>query len=195
LENTQLQQVVEKIDQINDQDPNRDNDPELGTQASTKLYGMRMSAMLQSFYPQASDLVRIAARAQHIKRWEYPRSDYPQGRKGYMQWRTHLYEVHARITSELMQQCGYSKPQCAHVEKMLKKRGLKKDPDVQTLEDIICLVFIRYYLSSFMQQHEEEKIIDIIRKTAAKMSPYALACTQKLDLAQEVTEVLGKALG
>jgi len=137
------------------------------------LYSHRMSEMLERYKPMADDVAKLAIRGQHIQRWKSPRSDYPMNRKGYHQWRTALYTFHADSVAELMAKVGYDDESLERVKKAVGKKALKKNPDTQLLEDVAGLVFIEHYMLAFAEKHpeyDEEKWIDIIRKTWRKMS-------------------------
>ncbi|MEM7437254.1 MAG: DUF4202 domain-containing protein, partial [Myxococcota bacterium] len=154
---SRLQEAIRKIDEANAEDPTMEDVN--GTAYPKELvYGQRMSAWLDRFAPDAPEVVRLAARAQHIRRWEVPRDSYPEGRAGYLKWRTDLYKRHGDIVGEIMREVGYDDPTIERVKTLLRKRGLKTDPDVQLLEDVICLVFLRYYFHDFAKQHMEEKL-------------------------------------
>ncbi len=188
-----LNQLLAAIDTANLQDPNQE--PVDGKLLAKEwIYGQRMSQQLASFYPQASDLLQIACRAQHICRWKIPRSDYPMDKAGYKKWRTELGKFHGEYTGELMQAQGYTADDIERVKDLLLKRGLKRDEEVQVLEDVVCLVFIEFYLADFASKHEEDKLIDIIRKTWNKMSTQGHEAALKLPLSAEMLALVGKAL-
>ncbi|WP_317932046.1 DUF4202 domain-containing protein [Halioxenophilus sp. WMMB6] len=190
---TRLSATLAAIDQVNTQDPNQE-------QANGKswpkelLYSQRMSDSLAAHFPEAPELLTIAARAQHIGRWQIPRSDYPKTKPGYKQWRTELGKMHAEKTAELMAAEGYSEEDQARVKQLLTKRQLKSDELVQTLEDVICLVFLQYYLDDFANQHEHSKLIDIIQKTWHKMSAAGHAHALKLPLSEASLALVQEAL-
>lgn len=188
-----LEQVLQAIDNCNEQDPNKvsHNGAEI---AKELLYSQRMSTTLANFAADASEHLRIAARAQHIQRWTLPRSDYPMDRAGYKQWRTTLGKIHADTTAALMAAAGYAQADQDRVRFLLQKKSLKTDPEVQTLEDVICLVFIEHYLSEFAAKHEEAKLLDIIRKTWLKMSDAGHAAALQLPLSPALLALVGKAL-
>lgn len=158
------------------------------------LYGRRMSAWLGRVAPSAPEAVKLAARAQHIRRWEVPRDTYPEGRAGYLKWRTDLYKRHAEIAAGILRDVGYDGETVGRVRTLLRKRGLKTDPDVQLMEDVICLVFLEHYFHDFAQKHEEEKLISIVQKTWKKMSEKAHGAALELDYAPEDLAVIRKAL-
>jgi hypothetical protein len=183
------------IDEANRQDPNLEP---LGDTLIAKelLYSQRMTQALLAFAPEASWPLQLAARAQHIERWTSPRSSYPDGRTGYKQWRSELLLYHARRTGELMAQAGAGADDVARVQYLIQKRSMSRDAETQCLEDVICLVFIEYYLADFAVKsgYDEAKLIDIIQKTWVKMSPQGQAAALLLPLAPEVGAVIGKAL-
>lgn len=159
------------FDAANGEDPNQDEG-----QPKELLYSQRMSEMLHRYVPAADEVVQLAVRAQHIRRWSVPRSDYPMTKEGYFQWRTGLYRMHAELAGDLMAQAGYDEASIARVQMAIAKRRLKSNPDSQLLEDIAGLVFIEHYMVGFVASkpdYDEEKWIDIIRKTWQKMSDNA----------------------
>jgi hypothetical protein len=121
----------------------------------------------------ADDTMKLAIRAQHVRRWTSPRDAYPEGRDGYLQWRKDLYKFHADTAASLLAQAGYGEEAIERVKKAVGKRALKKNVDTQLLEDVTALVFIEHYMLDFAAKHpeyDEEKWRGIIRKTWEKMS-------------------------
>lgn len=190
---TPLQQVFNQADELNKLDPNQIlfEGQEV---AKEWLYSQRMQAQLKSFLPDASALLQIAAYCQHIERWKIARSDYPMDRSGYKRWRTELGKFHADTTASLMKPAGYDDASIERVQYLLQKKGLKRDPETQALEDVICLVFIDHYLEDFATAHSKEKLIDIIRKTWNKMSEQGHAAALKLDIPPPLGELISEAL-
>lgn len=179
-----LDAAFARIDEANAQDPNLER---LDGQDFPKelLYGRRMSATLATFAPDADDAVKLAARAQHVQRWKIPRSDFPMDRKGYLAWRQKLYGMHAELAGEILREVGYDDATITRVGTLLRKKGLKTDPDVQLLEDVICLVFLEHYFAEFSVKHDDAKVIDILRKTWAKMSPRGHEAALALPMGEE----------
>lgn len=177
-----LDTTLQALDAINRLDPNTETDLNDEPWPKELLYAERMSLELSRFAPQANIELKIAARAQHIERWIIPRSDYPMNRAGYQRWRITLGEHHAKRACELMRAHGFSEESCERVAAMLQKKQLKQNPDVQTLEDVACLVFIRHYLEKFATQHSDEKLIRIIGKTWNKMSQAGQSAALQIDL-------------
>ncbi|REE02142.1 DUF4202 domain-containing protein [Marinoscillum furvescens] len=190
---TAFQKVIDAIDTINGQDPNQE---EVNGQAYPKelLYSQRMTDKLLEFEPEASELLQIAARGQHIKRWSIPRESYSMDRKGYLKWRTVLKMKHGEIVGDLMTCTHYPKEDIQHVKDLLMKKNLNKDPEAQTLEDVICLVFLEHYIDDFAAEHTDEKMISILQKTWGKMSEKGHEAALKLPLSEKVKELVGKAL-
>lgn len=139
------------------------------------LYGQRMSAELAGLYPAASEALQIACRGQHIERWHLPRGDYPEGREGYLTWRRDQARRHAARVGEIMQAAGYGPDEIAAAGRMLRKEGIKRDPEVQALEDVACFTFLRWYAGDFLATQDEGAIDRIVERTARKMSAMARA--------------------
>jgi len=164
-----LDDVLAAIDAANAADPTPERDG-AGEQPAALLYGQRMSAELARVCPEASDNLKIAARGQHIERWKMPRSSYPEGKAGYLAWRKAQGAYHGQRVAGLMVEAGYAEEDCGRVERMLRKEGLKRDAEVQMLEDVICLVFLRWYFADFASGRDPQQIFGIVAKTARKMS-------------------------
>jgi hypothetical protein len=188
-----LARALAELDRINGEDPRVDL---VGERAEPKelLYSRRMSETLAEFAPDASDELVFATRAQHVGRWRIPRDRYPEGRDGYRQWRTELMGLHARIAGDVLREVGYDEPVVARVGQLLRKQGIKRDLEVQTLEDVACLVFLRWYFDEFAAEHDDDKLVDILRKTWLKMSPRGRAAAGGLELGERGTRLLGRAL-
>jgi hypothetical protein len=187
--------VLEEIDRINAEDPHLEKhlDAEIPKEL---LYSQRMSNMLLEFESHASEVLRIAVRAQHIKRWSIPRESYSMDRKGYLLWRTDLKKFHGQLTGKLMEKSGYQTEDIQRVDDLINKRRLKTDPEAQCLEDVVCLVFLKFYFDDFIDKHakEEDKIISIIRKTWNKMSEKGHQAAMQLRHSEKALKLLGKAL-
>lgn len=186
--------AFEQIDAANAADPNEDTLAD-GTRIARELiYGQRMSAAQAAFAPDAPESVQLAARAQHIRRWEIPRADFPMDRAGYHRWRTTLYKFHADRAGEILKQVGFAPETIERVNFLLQKKKLRSDVDTQQLEDIICLTFLEHYFLPFAVKHPEDKVVDIVRKTWGKMSSAGQAAALKLDLAAEALRLINRAL-
>lgn len=188
-----LRRAIEWIDRANGEDPERET---WRGQDYPKalLYGMRMSEWLARLAPDATEAQQLAARAQHIRRWTVPRESYPATREGYLLWRSFLYRFHAEQAGAIAREVGYDEASIEAVKKMVGKRGIKHDPDVQLIEDVACLVFLEHYFPDFAKDYDEAKLIDIVRKTWRKMSERAHQEALKLTLPEPLNTVVAKAL-
>jgi len=188
-----LEQTLAAFDAVNAQDPNTEI---IHGKAISKelIYSQRMSDQLHKFLPGASEALQLAARSQHICRWKIPRSDYPMDRQGYKKWRLDLAVFHGETAGEILQANGYDQTLIHRVKDLLLKRSLKRDAEVQVLEDVICLVFLEFYLDDFAGKHDEAKLIDIIQKTWNKMSDVGHAAALKLPLSSAMLSLVNKAL-
>jgi hypothetical protein len=160
-----LTRVLAMIDAANAADPTVEDG-----QPAALLYGRRMTDELHRLFPDASDILRIAARGQHVERWRLPRTDYPEGKEGYLAWRREQARRHADRVGGMMRDAGFANADCARAGVLLRKEGLKRDPEVQALEDVICFTFLRWYYQPFAATRDEGEVADIVTKTARKMS-------------------------
>lgn len=188
-----FEKAITLIDKRNAEDPNT-RIYEGKVYPAELLYSERMSQKLLEFRPDASDELQIAARAQHICRWKYPRDSYPMDRAGYLRWREELKTIHADLTSNILKEVGYEEEFINRVSFLIKKKLIKKDEESQTLEDVICLVFLQFYFEEFAEKHEDEKVISIIRKTWQKMSAEGHNAALKLPLNQKTRNLVKQAL-
>lgn len=158
-------QALAMIDAANRADPTRDAD-----QPAALLYGQRMTVDLFHLFPDASEILQIAARGQHVERWLLPRKDYPDGKAGYLDWRREQARRHATRIAGIMEAVGFAPEDRARAGVLLRKEGLKRDPEVQALEDVICFTFLRWYFQPFAATRDPAEVLDIVTKTARKMS-------------------------
>lgn len=193
VKDNRLDIAIRLIDQANGADPRIVVSD--GVERPAELvYAERMSRKLDDFFPGAPDHLRIAIRAQHIERWTSPRKSYAEGRAGYLKWRQDLKDFHARRAGDLMREAGYKPDEIERVGSLIRKERMKRDEEAQTVEDVACLVFLEYYAAEFIAGHDDEKIIDILRKTARKMSARGLEAAAALPLTGRLGELLEKAL-
>ena len=137
------------------------------------IYGQRMNAELARLFPRASEVLQVAARGQHVERWLLPRSDYPEGKTGYLDWRREQGRRHADRVAGIMAEAGFPAVDGERVGVLLRKEGIKRDPEVQALEDVICFVFLKWDFARFAAERGAEQTLDIVQKTARKMSAEA----------------------
>jgi len=185
--------AFQQFDEANKQDPNTEVF-EGTTYPKEVLYGIRMTERLNAFDPNASEALRLTARCQHICRWEIPRESYEMNREGYLRWRQELKKFHATKAASILEDIGYDKETIDNVKFLLQKKQLKKNEETQTLEDVICLVFLEFYFEPFAHKHPEDKTIDILQKTWRKMSTKGQEAALKLPLSKFSLDLITKAL-
>ena len=194
-----LDKAIALIDAANSEDPNRVT-VDGKEWPKELLYSRRMSDMLSRFVPDADAAQQLAIRAQHVQRWKSPRDAYPMDRIGYLQWRKDLYKIQAQTAVDLSAQAGYSEDVTDRVYQAVAKLKIKENPDTQLLEDIADLVFIEHYITEFVDKHpeyDEDKWLDIIRKTWKKMSAAAqqFALSGDVRLPEALVPLIQKAVG
>ncbi len=188
-----LQKAFYLFDKANEKDPNKEE--YLGTMYSKELlYAQRMTEQLDSFAPEASVALQLTARCQHIRRWEIPRDSYPMNREGYLRWRQDLKKFHVSKATALLTEVGYDNETIDQVAFLLSKKQLKKNQETQTLEDVICLVFLEYYFEAFAAKHPDDKTIAILQKTWRKMSEKGQRAALALPLSEKATDLVKRAL-
>jgi len=195
-ENERFGRVMAEIDAANADDP-RSTIVDGVARPYEVVYSERMSARLAAMYPDAPELLRIAARAQHLRRWDIPRSRYPEGRNGYNDWRRAAREHHAALVGEIMRRHGYTEQDIARVGMLVKKEQLKKDRDSQALENVVDVVFLEHYFDEFLAKYasyDDDKIVDILGKTLRKMSPKGHTTALALPLTERQKKLVGAAV-
>ncbi|MER3374927.1 MAG: DUF4202 domain-containing protein [Allomuricauda sp.] len=188
-----LLEAFKLFDEANTQDPNKEIF-EGAAYPKELLYAERMTDILNEFEPDASEALQLTARCQHICRWEIPRESYEMNRVGYLKWRQELKKFHAEKASSILQKVGYDDETIDRVSFLLLKKQLKKDEETQTLEDVICLVFLKYYYEPFLLKHDDDKITSILQKTWKKMSPKGHKAALALSFSERGKELVSKAL-
>jgi len=191
---TRFEKALAVFDQYNAKDPNQEDVK--GLLVPKELaYAQRMTDRLLKFFPGASGYLQLAARGQHIGRWEIARSQYPMDKKGYFQWRNKLKEHHAAIVEPILKDSGFDDREIEKVKSLILKKELAVNPETQTLEDVICLVFLEYYCEEFAARHKDEKVIDILRKTIKKMSTTAIHAVAEIHLTDKIKSMIYEASG
>ena len=192
-ESNKLAAALKLIDEAHAQDPKKIKVD--GKEQPYELhYSRKMFSYLEKMEPCAPDTLQIAIRAQHFRRWEIPRDSYPSNKAGYHAWRTYLKKRQAEMAFQICLDCGYSDDDAMKVAHLIRKEDLKKDKDVQTLEDVACLVFLDDQFEEFEKQHDEEKIVKILQKTWGKMSEQGHELALNISISERCKELIGKAL-
>ena len=192
-----LTAVLNAIDNVNREDPNQTMIDGV-SQPNELLYGQYMTDCIKQYFPQSNEMLQIAVRAQHIKRWDLKRSAFAEGKAGYYQWRIEQGRLHAQLAKSLMLKNSYDEKEAESTACILRKEKLKTNNDTQTLEDVACLVFLQYYFDAFAAKYTEKdneaKIIKIVQKTWGKMSDRGHEIALSLTLPSHLAALVGKAL-
>jgi hypothetical protein len=191
-----LDAVLQEIDRVQGEDPRRILLDET-SRPYEAVYAERMGTRLISLYPEASPLLQIAARAQHLRRWDLPREQYPAGRQGYEAWRRAARLHHVAVVTPILERHGFGAAEIAQVAKLIKKEELKRDPESQALENVVGVVFLEHYIGEFLEKYAalpEEKLVDILAKTLRKMSAEGHAAALALPLDPKLRELTDKAV-
>ena len=172
VDQNRFNRAIALFDKLNSEDPNREV-VDGKEQPKELLYAQRVTTMLKSYVQNPSEILRLAARCQHIQRWKIERRSFPMTKPGYYKWRTSLRDFHAQTAEMILREVGYEESVINRVCALVKKEELKTDAESQTLEDVVVLVFIENYLEEFIYRHgyfDETKIMDIIDKSLRKMT-------------------------
>jgi hypothetical protein len=164
-----LQNAIDRFDDYNKQDPNTVTWQDVQYPAEY-FYALKLYDWVLKLETQATEPLLLASRSQHIGRWQIPRSDYPMHKAGYLTWRSDLAKFHAQTAGKLMMESGYDSNAIEHVQRIILKKNIKADAEVQVIENALCLVFLEFQYEDFLSKHDDDKVIRIIKKSWAKMS-------------------------
>jgi hypothetical protein len=188
-----FQAAISAFDRENSEDPHT-----LGVGGVERprelVHAERLSAWVERLAPDASEALRLAARCQHIRRWQIPRDSFPAGRVGYLQWRTQLGRFHADTVSGILEGLGYDRELIDAVRRINLKQGLHSNPDTQTIEDALCLAFLEFEFDEFCAKYPAEKVTEVVRKTWKKMSAKAHELALSLPFTPAGLELVKRAL-
>ena len=185
--------AIDAFDRANAEDPHMLD--VAGEQRPRELVDAeRLSAWVERLEPDASEALRLAARCQHIRRWQISRESFPPGRVGYLQWRTQLGRFHADTATRLLEEAGYERELIDAVRRINLKQGLHSNPDTQTMEDALCLAFLEFEFAEFCDKHPAEKVIEVVQKTWKKMSARGHELALTLPFSPASLELVKRAL-
>jgi hypothetical protein len=186
--------AIEAFRSLNARDPNRVLDA--GVERPRELVDAeRLASWIARLEPSPSEALALAGHCQHLCRWKVPRSEYPEGRVGYLTWRKELARVHANQAAEVLRSVGYDEELIAEVRRINLKQSRLENADVQTMEDALCLAFLEHELDEFAEKHPDDKVVDIIQKTWAKMSERGHQIALTLVLPEHARALVARALG
>ncbi len=157
------------------------------------VHAERATAWVLRLDPAADDAQLLAARAHHLRRWLLRRDEYDEGRAGYLRWRAELKRRHARDAGDILRDAGYDDELITRVQRIIRKEGLGRDPQVQTHEDALCLVFLASQFGEIVDKLGDDRTVDVVRKTLTKMSGAAIALAVGMDLSPQERAVLDRA--
>ena len=185
--------AIRRFDADNSRDPNREMAGGV-SQPRELLYAQRLTGWVLRLCPEASEELRLAARCQHICRWEIPRDSYPMTRAGYLKWRADLKKFHAQKAGEILRETGYDETAIRRVQDLNLKKNFPDDPETRVLEDALCLVFLQFQFAGIAARIAEDKTINALQKSWAKMSGAGRAEALKLDFGPREKSLLQRAL-
>lgn len=185
--------AIRRFDEENSRDPNTELDGGVAHPREL-LYARRLTDWVLRLAPDASLELRLAARCQHLCRWQSPRSDYPMTRPGYLQWRAELKKFHAQKAGEILREAGYPEEIIARVQALNLKKNFPADSDSRVLEDALCLVFLEFQFADLAAKTEPDKVVNALQKSWKKMTPAAHAHALKLSYGPRETALLQQAL-
>nr|WP_283250888.1 DUF4202 domain-containing protein [Rhabdothermincola salaria] len=194
--------AVEAIDAANAHDPNQMEVD--GTTLPKELaHAAAMTTWVRRLDPEADEAQLLAARAHHFRRWTHPRSAFPEGRAGYLRWRTEAKARQAAEVAELLTSVGYGPDVVDRVRELVGKVGLGRGdlpdvdgrpPAVQTHEDALCLVFLTTQFDPLADQLGDDKMVDVLARTLAKMGARGRAEALGLDLDERALVLVAAAV-
>jgi len=158
------------------------------------LYAQRLTDWVLRLCPAASEELRLAARGQHICRWEIPRQSYPMTRAGYLQWRAALKKFHAQKSGDLLREAGYPEDVLRRVQDLNLKKHFPDDPEARVLEDALCLVFLEFQFADLAAKTAADKTINALQKSWQKMTEAARVEALKLNYGKREKALLERAL-
>jgi hypothetical protein len=193
VDSARFARAIAAFDAANAEDPHSSL---VGGQARPRelVQAERLASWVNRLEPYASEALRLAARCQHIRRWQIARSSYSTGRVGYLQWRTQLGRFHAETATRILEEAGYERPLIDEVRRINFKQNLHSNPDSQTMEDALCLAFLEFELEEFRAKYPSDKVTEVIRKTWQKMSARAREVALTLPLSLASLEIVTRAL-
>jgi len=158
------------------------------------LYAERLTGWVKKLAPDASEALLLAARSQHICRWESPRENYPATRAGYLKWRADLKKFHAEKSGGILRELGYDEATIRQVQELNLKKNFPADPACRVLEDALCLVFLEFQFAPLAAKSDDDKMVNALRKSWEKMTEAARAEALKLSFGERESALIQRAL-
>jgi hypothetical protein len=188
-----LAAALGRFDEENSRDPNSEIAAGISFPREL-LYAQRLTGWVLRLAPDASEALRLAARCQHICRWESPRENYPMTRAGYLKWRADLKKFHAEKSGAILHEVGYDAGTIRRVQDLNLKKHFPADPETRTLEDALCLVFLEFQFAGLAAKSDDDKMLNALQKSWGKMTEAARAEALKLNYGGREKTLLQHAL-
>jgi hypothetical protein len=185
--------ALRRFDEANARDPNMEM-VQGQPQPRELVYAQWLTDWVLKLAPEASEALRLAARCQHICRWEIPRDSYPLDKPGYLRWRADLKKFHAEKSGQILRAVGYDETTVQRVQELNLKKNHPQDPEVCILEDALCLVFLEHQFAALAAKSDNEKMINALKKSWKKMTPAAHAEASKLKFGEREKNLIARAL-
>jgi len=184
--------AIQRIDEANAEDPRTDV-AEGRPQARELLFARGVYDWVRRLVAEPSEELLLAARAHTLRRWMIPRDRYPKTTPGYRQWREALAAFHADQAAILLGEVGYPEATITRVRALIVRENWRNDPEGRALEDADCLVFLETKLEGYLDEWEEKKTVNILKKTIRKMTPVGQDHASSLRLSDRCAELLRQA--
>jgi hypothetical protein len=187
--NEKFQSAAARFDAENSRDPNSENG-----RPRELLYAERLTQWVLKLAPDASEILLLAARCQHICRWESPRENYPMTRPGYLKWRADLKKFHAEKSGAILRAVGYDEETVRRVQDLNLKKNFPADAECRVLEDALCLMFLEFQLAALAAKSDDDKMVNALRKSWEKMTETARAEALKLNFGGREKNLIALAI-
>lgn len=193
MDTARFAEAIRRFDDKNSRDPNTEtvNDK---SHPRELIYAQWLTDWVLKLSPDASEQLRLAARCQHLCRWEIPRNTYPMDKPGYLRWRADLKKFHEDKSGKILRDVGYDENVIQRVQELNLKKNFPNDPEVCVLEDALCLVFLERQLTPLAAKSDDDKMINALQKSWKKMTATARAEALKLDFAPREKSLIERAL-
>jgi hypothetical protein len=191
--NEKFAAAIRRFDEENSRDPNRETSGGV-SHPRELLYTQRLTDWVLRLAPEASEALRLAARCQHICRWQSPRENHPATRAGYLKWRADLRKFHAERSGAILREVGYDAETIRRVQDLNLKKNFPADAETRALEDALCLVFLEFQLAPLAAKSDDDKMINALQKSWAKMTEAARTEALKLNYGDREKALLRRAL-
>jgi hypothetical protein len=192
-EDPRLLQAVIAFEQIGKHDPKR-----IVVDGTSQPRQIGEAQVLLGFVlalePTPSSALMLACHCQHLGRFGSPRDEFPAGREGYRAWRVEAARRSAAEAARILTNLGFEAEFVEAVSAIVTKRGRGQNPDVQAMEDALCLSFLTLDAPEFAGRHSEPEMLRIVQRTWLKMSERSRTFALEQPLAPAVRLLVEKAL-